>query len=87
MKGKVLEAMRHGLPMVTTPVGVQGLSAAAFLPHAQEAGRVADAICALLEDDAHWCAVSQASTAFIQANYSEQALWCTLERVLTQADP
>lgn len=87
MKGKVLEAMRHGLPMVTTPVGVQGLSAAAFLPHAQEAGRVTDAICALLEDDAHWCAVSRASTAFIQANYSEQALWCTLEHVLTQADP
>lgn len=85
MKGKVLEAMRHGLPMVTTPVGVQGLSAAAFLPHADQADRLADAICALLEDDAHWCAVSRASIGFIEANYSEQALRRTLEAVLAQA--
>ncbi len=85
MKGKVLEAMRHGLPMVTTPVGVQGLSAAAFLPHAEDAARLADAICALLDDDAHWCAVSRASTAFIQAHYSEQALRRALEDALGQA--
>lgn len=85
MKGKVLEAMRHGLPMVTTPVGVQGLSAAAFLPHADAPGRLADAICTLLEDDAHWCAVSRASVAFIRDHYSERALWRALERLLAQA--
>ncbi|ODU51836.1 MAG: glycosyl hydrolase family 1 [Lysobacteraceae bacterium SCN 69-48] len=79
MKGKVLEAMRHGLPMVTTPVGVQGLSAAAFLPHSEQADRLADAICALLEDDAHWQRVSRASVGFIMQHYSEQALRCALQ--------
>ena len=79
MKGKVLEAMRHGLPMVTTPVGVQGLSAAAFLPHSEQADRLADAICALLEDDAHWQRVSRASVGFIMQHYSEHALKCALQ--------
>lgn len=79
MKGKVLEAMRHGLPMVTTRVGVQGLSAAAFLPHSEQADRLADAICALLEDDAHWQRVSRASVGFIMQHYSEHALKCALQ--------
>ncbi|MGW8128194.1 MAG: glycosyltransferase [Stenotrophomonas sp.] len=82
MKGKVLESMRHGLPMVTTPVGVQGLSAATFLPHSDDAAVLADEICRLLVDDEHWRQVSRASTEFITDNYSVQALWRVLEMQL-----
>ena len=78
MKGKVLESMCHGLPMVTTGVGVQGLAKAGFLPHADSAQALADAICILLDDDAHWCDISRASTAFIDAEYSKAALWRVL---------
>ena len=82
MKGKVLESMRHGLPMVTTSVGVQGLSAASFLPHSMDARVLADEICRLLADDGRWREVSLASTAFIAGNYSVDALWRVLEAQL-----
>ncbi|MFC6352099.1 MULTISPECIES: glycosyltransferase [Stenotrophomonas] len=82
MKGKVLESMCHGLPMVTTPVGVQGLSAATFLPHSEDAVELANEICRLLVDDEHWRQVSRASTQFIADNYSVQALWRVLETQL-----
>jgi len=82
MKGKVLESMRHGLPMVTTSVGVQGLAAADFLPHADDPDALAAQICVLIEDDARWCHVAQASTAFIRERYSTRALWQVLESAL-----
>ena len=85
MKGKVLESMCNGLPMVTTGVGVQGLAKADFLPHADSAEALADAICKLLDDDAHWCAISHASTAFIDAEYSKAALWRVLDAQLAKA--
>jgi GT2 family glycosyltransferase len=85
MKGKVLESMRHGLPMVTTEVGVQGLAKAAFLPHAGDAQGVADRICLLLEDDQHWCDVSRASADFIEAEFSQAALWRVLSAQLPEA--
>src|SRR5690606_22523285 len=37
VKGKVLEALRHGVPCVTTTVGAQGLEAAAALRVADDA--------------------------------------------------
>jgi len=85
MKGKVLESMCHGLPMVTTSVGVQGLAGAAFLPHADAPAVLADHICRLLEDDAHWCATSRAGTEFIEAEYSQAALWRVLDAQLAKA--
>ena len=78
MKGKVLESMRHGLPMVTTPVGVQGLAAADFLPYSDDAAAIAQDISLLLEDDARWQQIAGESTRFIMDNYSTHALWRTL---------
>jgi len=85
MKGKVLESMRHGLPMVTTPVGVQGLAAAEFLPHSEDPAVLAEEISSLLVDDGRWQAVSKASIAFIANNYSVPALWRVLHASLSQA--
>jgi len=82
MKGKVLESMYHGLPMVTTSVGVQGLSAARFLPHADDPDTLAGHIVTLINDDARWCRIATASTAFIREHYSAQALWQVLESAI-----
>jgi GT2 family glycosyltransferase len=76
MKGKVVEAMRFGIPCVTTAVGAQGFSGVdAFLAVAESPQAFADAVSALLDDDAVWLSASQASQAFARANFSEDALW------------
>jgi GT2 family glycosyltransferase len=76
MKGKVVEAMRFGIPCVTTAAGAQGFSGVdAFLAVAESPQAFADAVSALLDDDAAWLAASQESQAFARANFSEDALW------------
>ena len=79
MKGKVLESMRNGLPMVTTPVGVQGLAAADFLPNSFDEAELAESLCTLISDDDRWLKISKSSTDFIFNNYSENSLRATLE--------
>ena len=75
MKLKVVEALREGVPLVTTPVGAQGL------PGLEEVAVVADdpaaiaaAVCRLLTDDAAWSRASAAQLAFAEARFSEDAL-------------
>lgn len=82
VKGKVLEALRHGVPCVTTSVGMQGLSGAdAFMCVADEPATMAAHVVTLLRDDARWQSVSSAQQAFIAREYSRDALW----RVLSAA--
>ncbi|MBD8697843.1 glycosyltransferase [Stenotrophomonas sp. CFBP 13718] len=79
VKGKVLEALRHGVPCVTTSVGMQGLAGAgAFMPVADEPAAMAAHIVALLRDDGLWQRVSTAEQAFIEKEYSREALWRVL---------
>lgn len=76
MKGKVLEAMRHGLPMVTSTTGLQGLSdAASFIYEANDAATFAELILELLEEDAEWLARSEAGQAFILKNFSSETVF------------
>ncbi|MEN5207887.1 glycosyltransferase [Stenotrophomonas terrae] len=82
VKGKVLESLRHGLPCVTTSVGMQGLGeAAAFMPVADDADGMAAHIVMLLQDDARWQQVSADSRGFIARHYSDDAL----RRILSKA--
>lgn len=76
MKGKVIEAMRHGLPCVTTATGAQGLSGTAdFLAVADDPAAFAAHIAALLQNDELWLNTSLASQAFVRRRFSEEALW------------
>jgi len=76
VKGKVVEAMWHGVPCVTTSTGVQGLAGARdSLPVADEADAFADLVLRYLQDDHLWLECSRAEQAFVKAHYTEAAQW------------
>jgi glycosyltransferase involved in cell wall biosynthesis len=74
VKLKVVEALREGLPLVTTPTGAQGLPGLDQVASICDSPRgFADAVCDLLEDDALWTSRSAAQIAYAAARYSEKA--------------
>ena len=76
VKGKVVEAMWHGVPCVTTSAGVQGLAAARdALGVADDPEVFAALVCRYLEDDAAWRKSSARGQAFVRAHYTEAAQW------------
>jgi GT2 family glycosyltransferase len=75
VKLKVVEALREGLPLVTTPVGAQGLpDLSAIVPIETDPQAFADAVCALLVDDALWQRQSVAQLAYATARFQTDAL-------------
>lgn len=75
VKGKVVEAMRNGLPMVTTSIGVQGLDYASdALLASDEAATIADYVVALLEDDDLWRRLSARSQEIVRREFSVDAM-------------
>lgn len=76
MKGKVIEAMRFGLPCVTTTTGAQGLfNAANFLEVSDDAAEFSNLVIRLMQNDEHWTTVSLLAQAFVRENFSEDHLW------------
>ncbi len=75
VKHKVVEALARGVPLVTTPVGAQGLP---WLHQACSVTPDPDALAAhilrLLRDDTAWLAASQAAADLVQAHYSPASL-------------
>lgn len=74
VKLKVVDALRRGVPLVTTPTGAQGLAGVA------DAARVADSpdgfaamVCDLLTDDAAWSDCSLRQAAYAKARFSREA--------------
>jgi len=83
MKGKVIEAMRFGVPCVTTSTGVQGLEqTGGFLAAADTAEEFAERVLHLLDDDAAWRQSSAAGQAFVRANFTEEAQWSEFAKEL-----
>ncbi|SIQ68904.1 Glycosyltransferase, GT2 family [Aromatoleum tolulyticum] len=75
VKGKVVEAMRFGLPVVTTSVGAQGLSSAVHaLSVADDPESFADAAIELMANDVRWRESSSAELSFVREFYSVNAL-------------
>jgi GT2 family glycosyltransferase/SAM-dependent methyltransferase len=76
MKGKVIEAMRFGVPCVTTSAGVQGLAEAGeFLVARDDAADFAEQVLRYLDDDNAWRQASKAGQDFVRANFTEAAQW------------
>ena len=75
VKGKVVESLSHGLPLVTTSVGVQGIPGLReVVPVCDEPDALAENLAILLTDDAAWLRQSQAQTAFAAERFSPAAM-------------
>ncbi len=75
VKLKVAEAMNRGVPVVTTPVGAQGLPGlAGICDVAESAEGLADAAALLMTDDAFWLGRAAAQTAYAANRFSPKAL-------------
>ena len=85
VKLKVVEALREGLPLVTTLIGAQGIAGLRDIAsvHDDEQG-MADAICRLLTDDVLWQQRSAAQIEYAASHYSEQAFRASLTAALAQ---
>jgi O-antigen biosynthesis protein len=75
VKLKVVEALWHGLPLVMTSVGAQGLPAVEAVAAVEDdAMRFSQAAVALLTDDALWRSRSEAQRDYAKRKFSEAAL-------------
>lgn len=75
IKSKVVEALQQGLPLVTTPVGAQGLDGVEdSAVVASEPAELAAAIVRLLDDEAEWLRRSRAGAAFVEQRFSVSAM-------------
>jgi O-antigen biosynthesis protein len=75
VKLKVVEALCEGVPLVTTPVGAQGLPGIwQVVAVADEPAPFAAAVVALLTDDAAWAERCEAQLVFGQARFSGDAM-------------
>lgn len=75
VKSKVVEALQQGLPLVTTPVGAQGLPGVektAIVTDEEQS--MADGIVQLLRDDAQWRQRSRAGAEFAQKLFSRERM-------------
>jgi glycosyltransferase involved in cell wall biosynthesis len=71
VKLKVVEAMHRGLPLVTTPIGAQGLEGIeAVCDVAADPDAFAAAVVRLLRDDALWLERAAAQGDFVASRYS-----------------
>ncbi len=83
VKGKVVEALTKGMPIVTTPIGVQGLVGVdAFVPCSSDPAEMAEAVSRLLAEDAAWLQQSRAQSAHARRYYSLEAMKMSLGKVL-----
>lgn len=86
VKGKVIEAMRHGLPQVTTSTGLQGLDAAAGFVFADNSAEAfAEHVLQLLVDDSEWLRRSVAAQEFVCKHFSADAVFRVIGQDLPSA--
>lgn len=72
IKGKVIEAMRFGTPVVTTPTGAEGIpDAENVMAVAEDAATIAQKIAGLYNDAEALTNMSRSCIRYVQENYSE----------------
>ena len=86
VKLKVVEALREGLPLVTTWIGAQGVPGLELVAAIHdEPEPFADAVCRLLTDGIAWAEQSTAQMEYAAAHYSEVAFRDSLVSALAQS--
>jgi O-antigen biosynthesis protein len=75
MKGKVIEALHYGIPLVTTPVGAEGLDGlGTIVPVSDDEHALAQHLCTLLRDDTQWEERSRKQRVYMEGRFSVQAM-------------
>ena len=76
IKGKVIEAIRYGIPVVTTSVGAEGINKAEdILCIADQSDELAGEIVSKYQDKEYLQQVSLKSYEYIRNNFSQQNAW------------
>jgi glycosyltransferase involved in cell wall biosynthesis len=79
VKLKVVEAMHNAVPVVTTPVGVQGMPGIeSIIDIGEDATALAAAACRLLADDTLWQQRADAQRGYVSARFSAEAMRAAL---------
>jgi len=83
VKGKVLEAMEHGVPLVSTSIGLEGLPDFAALPApCDDAASFATALVQLADDQVHAIEVARQQREYLERHFSSSAVREQLVNVL-----
>lgn len=83
IKNKVIEAMAYGTPLVTTPVGGQGLFGLEdIIPITDDPALFADHVCQLMRSQEQWRRISRAGAQFVGQRFSEGSMKNTLNQAL-----
>jgi glycosyltransferase involved in cell wall biosynthesis len=84
IKGKILEAMNYGLPVVTTAVGAEGigLNSGENVMIADTAEAFAEAVLELYEDEAAWNRLCRGGRRHVEEHFSQDALRNTVDEVM-----
>ena len=86
VKGKIVEAAYYQIPMVTTPIGAEGMSTEeGTMMVAETAQDIAEAVCNLYEDFNRLREMSDAGTTFIERYFSQGAVDAALAQDLDPA--
>lgn len=76
VKGKVVEALYYGSPMVTTSVGIEGIEGAdQIIEVADKEEEFAESVLRLYEDDRKLAAISDSYQRFVKDRFSVAAVW------------
>lgn len=87
IKGKVVEAMRYGSPVVTTSIGAEGIAGAEnILCISDEAYDLAKKISELYDDEVKLVEMSKASYSYIKDNFSPTSVLKVIEKDFEMGD-
>lgn len=80
VKGKVVEAIYNGAPIVTTSIGAEGIPQVEdVLVVEDEPGAFADAVVRLYQDDAACLELCERTQTYIKSHFSVDAAWRVIE--------
>ncbi len=81
IKGKVVEAMKYGIPVITTSVGAEGIIGAEhILCIEDEASNLSEKIISLYSDKSKLMEMSEHSYEYIKYHFSVESAWNIVEK-------
>lgn len=81
IKGKVIEAMRYGIPVMTTSIGAEGIEGAEQILAIEDDGQLmANKLVQLYQNEAELKRMSAESVAYIREHFSEDSAWHIIEK-------